>query len=394
MAGEGGERPRGAPSAAVDCRQQRDAVDDRPLCARGRPRRPALLHSPADLRGHPTAPGRVHRARQALREAVRVTGERGRVRETGDRRAAGEGQRAVVVGRVDEHRPGADPGELPGDPSHVRGQPGADEDEVDGDDRELRAAVVEHERLAEHGVVDALREAGPGRPAAVRHPHGGVTSTRATPAVSVLMMCPPRSSAHDELVVGLGAPLEQREPGLLARPSAPGSSFGRDPARVGARIGACELRAVGPENVGAADVRGMAVEPDLIRERGEDRVVSRQDVVQARGPGDPSSSSRWARTSSSSGASRPRPSNVSSPPPAGIVLFACGSRTSSAPLSARMCASSRRTPSAADRRTRQKPMSTTSHSYACRKRLNSSSDACTLRCTPSMPSGPTSAKEL
>jgi hypothetical protein len=42
----------------------------------------------------------------------------------------------------------------------------------------------------------------------------------------------------------------------------------------------------------------------------------------------------------------------------------------------------------------QKPRSYTDHSYACRQRRNSSSEACTFRCSPIGPSGPTSAEEL
>jgi hypothetical protein len=76
----------------------------------------------------------------------------------------------VVVPRVDEDRLGWDPGQLAHATTHLGGHVRSGEDEVAGDDREERAPIVEHERLAEHRVVDALRETGPGGPAPVGQP--------------------------------------------------------------------------------------------------------------------------------------------------------------------------------------------------------------------------------
>ena len=52
--------------------------------------------------------------------------------------------------------------------AHRGGQVGPREDEVERHDRDRRLAVVEHERLRHERVVDPLREARAGGPAAVR----------------------------------------------------------------------------------------------------------------------------------------------------------------------------------------------------------------------------------
>ena len=195
-------------------------------------------------------------------------------------------------------------------------------------------------------------------------------STRATPASNVVTSCP----SDDQLVVGLRPPLLEREPRVLARPLEQGRvELDRDPCVPGADLRPREHRAVGREDVRAADVRAVPVEPGEVGEDREHAVVAREEIVEARRP-------RSVVEQLPLGAQHPplrqltlAPSNVSSPPPAGIVRFACGSRTTSAPLSARMRQLSKKSLSwQIAVPTLQKPRSTTFHSYACRKRKNSS----------------------
>src|SRR5829696_1105874 len=115
-------------------------------------------------------------------------------------------------------------------------------------------------------------------------PEGGVTSIRATPAVK--LMDDPFSLLDDQLVVGLRTPLLEREPrvlaGLLDRL---GVELDGDPAVAAAGLGVGEHRHVGGEDVGAADVGAVPVEPDHVGEDGVDAIVPGEEVVQPRRAG-------------------------------------------------------------------------------------------------------------
>ena len=78
----------------------------------------------------------------------------------------------MVVRRVHEHGFGRDAGQPLHALAHRGGHVRTGEDEVAGDDRDRVPAVVEDESLGDHRVVDALGEARPGRPAAVRQAAG------------------------------------------------------------------------------------------------------------------------------------------------------------------------------------------------------------------------------
>ena len=136
-----------------------DPVDGDPRCAAG---------PEADACGCQRAEGGVDDAGDRLRQELGVAGEPGRVAQPGDAAAAGEARRAVVVARVDEHGLRRDAREGRDALAHGGRQVGAGEDEVHRDDRERRGAVVDHQRLSDERVVDALREAGAESPAAVR----------------------------------------------------------------------------------------------------------------------------------------------------------------------------------------------------------------------------------
>ena len=156
------------------------------LSSTGRSRRTLLTlipgraaGAPADARRPPPAPGRVDGSREQIGQRLHPGRERAGVGEPGDRRAARDARRAVVVRGVHEHRLGRDPGQPLHALAHGRRHVRAGEDEVDGDDRDRRAAVVEDERLPDHRLVDALGEAAAGRPAAVRQAAGrGDVDTR------------------------------------------------------------------------------------------------------------------------------------------------------------------------------------------------------------------------
>ena len=122
--------------------------------------------------GRRRTPGRVDGAREQVGQELDPRGERSGVGEPGDRRAARDARRAVVVRGVHEHGLGRDPGQLLHALAHRGGHVRAGEDEVGRDDRDRVVAVVEDERLPDHRLVDSLGEAGAGRPAAVRQAAG------------------------------------------------------------------------------------------------------------------------------------------------------------------------------------------------------------------------------
>ena len=162
----------GAPSSRVHP-QHRHAVVHRPLAADPVDADPGrAAGSPADARGPPPAPGRVDGPGEQVGQRLHPRRERAGVGEPGDRRAARDARRAVVVRGVHEHGLGRDPGQLLHALAHRGRHVRAGEDEVDGDDRDRVAAVVEDERLRDHRLVDSLGEAGAGRPAAVRQAAG------------------------------------------------------------------------------------------------------------------------------------------------------------------------------------------------------------------------------
>src|SRR5918994_361952 len=113
-------------------------------------------------------------------------------------------------------------------------------------------------------------------------PDGGVTSTRATPAVRLLTIGPCSQWGH-QLGVRLRTPLLEGEPrvlaGLLEERRV---ELDADPLIVDAGLGTGEHRAVRREDVGAADMGAVPVEPDHVREDGEDAVVPGEDVVEPR----------------------------------------------------------------------------------------------------------------
>ena len=83
-------------------------------------------------------------------------------------------------------------------------------------------------------------------------------------------------------------------------------------------------------------MRAVAVEPDHVGEDGVDAVVAGQEVVEPRRVRPALEQLLLGAQDLVLARRLSRPSNVSTPPPAGIVRFACGSRITSAPLSARM----------------------------------------------------------
>ena len=153
--------------------QHRHGVVDRSLALHpvdADPRRAA--GAPADARRLPASPGGVDGAGEQVGQRLHPGRERAGVGEPGDGRAARDARRAVVVRGVHEHGLGRDPGQLLHALAHGGGHVRAGEDEVGGDDRDLRAPVVEDERLPDHRLADSLGEAGAGRPAAVRQAGG------------------------------------------------------------------------------------------------------------------------------------------------------------------------------------------------------------------------------
>src|SRR5215212_6900517 len=112
-------------------------------------------------------------------------------------------------------------------------------------------------------------------------PEGGVTSTRATPALR--LMNGPFSLLDDQLVVGLRTPLLERKPWVRARPfDWLRIELNGDPAVGGPGLGVREHRPIGGEDVGAADVSAVPVEPDHVGKDGVDAVVAGEDVVKSR----------------------------------------------------------------------------------------------------------------
>src|SRR5918995_3365546 len=113
-------------------------------------------------------------------------------------------------------------------------------------------------------------------------PDGGVTSTRATPAVRLLTIGPCSQWGH-QLGVRLRTPLLEGEPrvlaGLLEERRV---ELDADPPVLDAGLGTGEHRAVRREDVGAADMRAVPVESDHVREDGEDAVVPGEEVVEPR----------------------------------------------------------------------------------------------------------------
>ncbi len=141
-----------------------------------------------DARGPALTPGRVHGPGELVGQHVGVAIERGYVREPADRRAAGDARSAVIVSSVHEHGLWGDPRQLVHEPSRLarsarrrrrRGRPRRSRRR--GGRRRARALGRSSDRgRRRRGPVRSDQQPG-GRP------HGGVMSTRATPAVRVAM---------------------------------------------------------------------------------------------------------------------------------------------------------------------------------------------------------------
>ena len=205
-------------------------------------------------------------------------------------------------------------------------------------------------------------------------------STRATPAVSVGHSCSSpvrRVTVGRQLVVGLRAPLAAAANHGFSRTrsSRPGSSSAAIHAVSDAGLGAREHRSVGREDVGAADVRAVPVEADLVGEDGVDAVVAGQDVVQPRRPrrsleqlllraSSIARPARRARARRSVRARRPPRASSGSRAEAGH-LGALQREDAPALEEVAVVADRRADPCRSRGRS-------TSHSYACRKRKNSS----------------------
>ncbi len=194
----------------------------------------------------------------------------------------------MVVRCVHEHGLRRDPGQLLHELARRRGELGACEDEIGRDDRDGARAVVEHERLRDHRVVDAVGEARPQRPAPGGSPHGGVMSTRATPAVNVVIGRAPflvRSLTVEPSARRRprAAASSARTTGSRARArAAPGRGRRRSSAFSRRGLRPREHRPVGREHVGAADMGAVAVEADHVGEHGVDAVVAGEEVVEPR----------------------------------------------------------------------------------------------------------------
>ena len=168
MAGEADDDGERRPVGTVD-RDHADRVVHRPLRddpVDGDPRRAAGPEPHAC--GRQRARGGVDDAGDRLRQELGVAGEGRRIAEPGDAAATGEARRAVVVARVDEHGLRRDAGQGRDALAHRGREIGAGEDEVRRDDRERCAPVVDHERLRDERIVNALRETRTKGPAAVR----------------------------------------------------------------------------------------------------------------------------------------------------------------------------------------------------------------------------------
>ena len=269
--------------------QHRDAVVDRPLAADAVHRDAGrVAAAPADAGGHTSAPGGVHRAREPLREPLGVAREHRGVDQPGDRRAAREARRAVVVARVDEDGLGRDPGEPPHEPPHVCG-------EVRAAKTRSQATIASGERPSSR--TSAWPSIGSWTPSARPllaaqqpwgSPHGGVMSTRETPAVSGHGVSSRLIGGRRARRRSRGGACAARTRGSRARGRARRDRGRPRPRRVCVPASERdELRPVGAEDVGAADVRRVAVEADLVGERGEDGVVARERVVEPRRDGRP-----------------------------------------------------------------------------------------------------------
>ena len=168
MAGEAGNDREWGAVGAVDG-DHADRVVDRTLRhdavhgdAGGRAR------APADARRREGAPGRVDGAGDGLGQQLDVPGKGRGVAQPGDTAAAGEARGAVVVRRVDQHRVWRNAGQHLDTLAHLGRQVGTREHEIERHDRDGSTAVVQHERLRDEGIVNPLRQARAGGPAAVR----------------------------------------------------------------------------------------------------------------------------------------------------------------------------------------------------------------------------------